>query len=579
MMPFLRPQYWTKMKGRSILSGTCLLLVTVFMSLTVQAQNERILNYKTKIEVNEDRSITVTELIKVHVEGYVFKRGITRYLPTTRYLNDRLINVHYDIEMVLKDGIKEPYHTESQGNGIVMYLGYPDVFLEPGDYTYTIVYSVKDQIGFYDDYDEIYWNAVGTENQVPTDRASCEVILPKGTDVIQQSAYVGSRGKSDQDFTVDQNGNVIHYTVTRRLAPGEGFTVAVGFEKGVMPEPGLWERLGSVIILILAFIFLLPYYVYTWIKHGQDPPSPASYPLWESPDNLSAASINYVKNGSYQNKSFTASVVHLAIKGYLRIEEEEGKGWFGKTTYKLIREKEVSKELPPEEQELMSDLFSSVDVVHIDGKYDRTVERAYQAHKSRLHTQHRQFIWKGHNARLLVVPALVTIGAIVMAIITMTKSSYGSPVNTTALIAFIPLSIAFFGFYVWLIRKPTVKKLDLRARIKGFQMYLELAEKDRLAILNPPDMTPDHFEAMLPFAFALGVEHIWTEKFKSILDKMQYAPHWNNSRSMIYFSSHFGQDFGRSFAGAATPPSKSGSGSGGGGFSGGGGGGGGVGGW
>ena len=96
-------------------------------------------------------------------------------------------------------------------------------------------------------------------------------------------------------------------------------------------------------------------------------------------------------------------------------------------------------------------------------------------------------------------------------------------------------------------------------------MYLELAEKDRLALLNPPEMTPNHFEAMLPFAVALGVEHVWTEKFKSILDKMQSAPHWNNSANMLHFSNHFGRDFGRSFAGAATPPSKSGSGSGGGG--------------
>ncbi|MDX1586214.1 MAG: DUF2207 domain-containing protein [Balneolaceae bacterium] len=579
MMRLHRLNYGTQITERSCLSWAFVALF-VFTSLTGQAQKERILDYHTRIEVEDDRSITVTETIKVHVEGFVFKRGITRYLPTTRYLNDRLVNVHYDIKRVEKDGQKEPYHTESQGNGIVLYLGSRDVYLEPGDYTYTIQYHVNDQIGFYDDYDEIYWNAVGTKNQVSTERATCEVVLPEGTEVIQQAAYVGSRGEKDQDFRVQQDGNVVRYTVTRALAPGEGFTVAVGFEKGVMPEPGFWDRLGSLIILLLASIFLLPYYIYTWIKHGQDPPTPASYPQWEPPDGLSAASINYVKNGYYQNKSFTASVIDLAIKGHLRIEEEEDKGWFTKKkTYKLIREKESSGELPSEERQLMSALFGIHDEVHIDGEYDSTVEGSHKAHKSSLKAQHSGFIWKGHNARLLVVPALVTIVAIVLAIITMTRSSYGASVNTTALIAFIPLAIASFGLYVWLIRKPTVKKLDLRARIKGFEMYLELAEKERLALLNPPDMTPSHFEAMLPFAFALGVEHTWTEKFKSILDRMNYAPRWTNSTSMMYFSSHFGQDFGRSFAGAATPPSKSGSGSGGGGFSGGGGGGGGVGGW
>ena len=110
-------------------------------------------------------------------------------------------------------------------------------------------------------------------------------------------------------------------------------------------------------------------------------------------------------------------------------------------------------------------------------------------------------------------------------------------------------------------------------------MYLELAEKERLRLLNPPDMTPDHFETVLPYAFALGVEHAWTEKFKNILEKANYQAQWNNSASPIYFSDHFGRDFSQSVSGAATKPSDSGSGSGGGGFSGGGGGGGGVGGW
>ncbi|HKK88550.1 MAG TPA: hypothetical protein VJ917_06845 [Saprospiraceae bacterium] len=217
--------------------------------------------------------------------------------------------------------------------------------------------------------------------------------------------------------------------------------------------------------------------------------------------------------------------------------------------------------------------------MHIDGKYDKIVGETYKSHKASLNTQHRSFIWKGHNGRLLVIPGLVTLAAIILSLIVMTRSSYGSGINSTALATFIPLALICFVFYIWLIRKPTVQKLDLRARIKGFRMYLELAEKDRLNLLNPPDMTPSHFEAMLPFAFALGVEHQWTEKFKSILDQMQYEPQWNNSANMIYFSNNFGKDFGRSFAGAATPPSNSGSGSGGGGFSGGGGGGGGVGGW
>ena len=109
-------------------------------------------------------------------------------------------------------------------------------------------------------------------------------------------------------------------------------------------------------------------------------------------------------------------------------------------------------------------------------------------------------------------------------------------------------------------------------------MYLEMAEKDRLNLLNPPEMTPVHFEEALPYAFALGVEHVWSTKFKSILEDAQYRPDWNRG-APIYMSNSFGRSFNENVSGSATRPSESGSGSGGGGFSGGGGGGGGVGGW
>ena len=111
-------------------------------------------------------------------------------------------------------------------------------------------------------------------------------------------------------------------------------------------------------------------------------------------------------------------------------------------------------------------------------------------------------------------------------------------------------------------------------------MYMELAEKDRMNLLNPPGMTPEHFEAALPYAFALGVEHLWTKKFAKVFEEANYQPDYYRGNNMMYFGSHFGRDFTSNMSATATPPPPAGgSGSGGGGFSGGGGGGGSVGGW
>ena len=159
----------------------------------------------------------------------------------------------------------------------------------------------------------------------------------------------------------------------------------------------------------------------------------------------------------------------------------------------------------------------------------------------------------------------------------------GASLNLVALGLFAPLALIALFIYGYLIKRPTEEKLKLQSEIEGFKMYLEMAEKDRMNLLNPPDRTPEHFEAMLPYAFALGVEHKWSSLFETILSAAAYQPNWSNNRH-IYVSNHFATDFSRSMTQTATPPSDSnsggfGGGSGGGGFSGGGGGGGGVGGW
>jgi uncharacterized membrane protein len=122
----------------------------------------------------------------------------------------------------------------------------------------------------------------------------------------------------------------------------------------------------------------------------------------------------------------------------------------------------------------------------------------------------------------------------------------------------------------------------------GFKDYLEVAEKDEMNLRNPPEKTPQLFEAYLPFALALGVEQVWAEKFAAVLGAIRgprgggYQPSWYSG---AWDSSRIGSNIGSVSSGlgsaissSVTPPGSS-SGGGGGGFSGGGGGGGGGGGW
>ncbi len=559
-------------------------LSILFFSGFLVAQEERITNFDVLLEVHADRSVTVTEKITYRNDGAP-KRGIVRYMPTHRDMKGQSMKMLYDIIKVERDGQKEPYIEKSDSGYRIFYIGDKNIYLDPGQYTYTIQYKVPDQIGLFEEYDEIYWNAIGTDVQFVVEKASCQVKLPAGASIVQEAAYVGGFGKKGNEYKVESFGSDLLYNVTRPLQPKEGFTVAVGFEKGVIEPPGLFERFGTLIVIILGFLILLPYYVYTWWKYGVDPPKPASYPIFESPEELSAASISYISKERYQNKSFTASIIKLAIKGYIKIEEEDKKGFFTNSKiYHLIKLKDVDDSLPVEESRLMEALFSGGrTIAEIDGEYHPYVEKALDRHKNSLKHQHRSFITEGHNAKFLVTPILITIAVGIIAVLILSRSSMGEGINLVTMLAFFPIAIVGIIIYTFLIKKPTTEKLLLQSKIDGFKLYLEMAEKDRLRLLNPPEQTPEVFEEALPYAFALGVEHQWTEHFKNILDDAQYRPEWTNSHP-VYFGNNFGRSFSSSVNSSALDPAKDGSGggfsgSGGGGFSGGGGGGGGVGSW
>ena len=139
-----------------------------------------------------------------------------------------------------------------------------------------------------------------------------------------------------------------------------------------------------------------------------------------------------------------------------------------------------------------------------------------------------------------------------------------------------------------LLKAPSVAGRKLLDRIEGFKMYLAVAEKDRLNLLNPPERTPELFEQYLPYALALDVEQAWAEQFADVLGRSangqgSYSPYWYSGNGWdgsdpSGFVTSCGSAFSSAIASASTPPGSS-SGGDGGGSSGGGGGGGGGGGW
>ena len=260
----------------------CLTALFLAASVSPGVAQEEILDWHSDIEVHEDGSMTVTETIRVRAEGNQIKRGIYRDFPT-KY-KDRAgnrVTVDFSLLGVERDGRPEPHHTKDLSNGVRIYAGSSNVFLDPGEYRYRITYRTDRQLGYFDEHDELYWNVTGNGWAFPIRQASAAVTLPPTVPAqsLRMTGYTGPQGSREQALTweTDSSGRTV-YRSSRPLAPKEGLTIVLGWEKGHIAEPGRAERTVFWITdnmtsaaAVAGLVLLLLYYLWAWRRAGKDP--------------------------------------------------------------------------------------------------------------------------------------------------------------------------------------------------------------------------------------------------------------------------------------------------------------------
>jgi len=148
------------------------------------------------------------------------------------------------------------------------------------------------------------------------------------------------------------------------------------------------------------------------------------------------------------------------------------------------------------------------------------------------------------------------------------------------ILSFLPFSAVY-----WLLvskRSYTAKGSSVISHLKGLEMYIELAEKDRLeflqsptgALLKPSELTGKQvlklYEEVLPWAILLGLQKQWGQVLTELY-REQGSPSWfSGAPFMTQSLSSFGQALSSSLA-TSSSGGSSGSGSSGGGGGGGGG--------
>ena len=350
-----------KKRTLRLLMSIAILFAASFVAFA-QQQTERIIRFHSDIKIETDGRIEVAEHIKVYAGGNEIKRGIVRELPLYRENDKRKkVKMDYSILLVQCNGGDTKYRTERSSDKLEVYIGDANVQLSAGEYDYTIVYESYGHIGFFDDFDELYWNVTGTEWIFPIEQASAAITLPGVAKAIQTDFYTGVKGAKGKDCRVEDRGNIQVFKSTRRLARGEGLTAAVGFTRDIITRPPppskavvFWNKHTYGICGLAGAVICLLYFLISMLMAGKPHIKPVAIPLFTPPRNLSPASIRYLTKKKYDNKSFTATLVEMAVKSAMSILCDE------KKTYSLVN-KINTERLRPEEQQMHTTIFAGTE--------------------------------------------------------------------------------------------------------------------------------------------------------------------------------------------------------------------------
>src|SRR3990167_4937141 len=556
------------------------IIILFFCVVPYTFAQEKINKFDTEITVNKDGTVDIVEIINYDF-GEEYRHGIYREINIFKVNNE---NKKYLLKFKVSgvtnlDGIKYKYtQSEDRGRGkLILKIGDPDKTIT-GVNSYIISYTVFGTITYFSDHDEFYWNTTGNDWNVPITISSSNIKLPEDINLEETSAlcYTGVYESSENNCSITEENNTINIQTSKNLNSNEGLTTVVSFPKNhiAVLEPQIyipfWETwLGNILKfilfgllilgIILWYVFYPIYIIYRWFRYGRDPSALiGKVRAWFNPPKtkegrpLTPGEAGTLIDETVHLHDISSSIVELARRGYLKIEEKKKKDF-----YFIKRKKyEVDKKLLLFEKELLQGIFSSSKNVRLKDK------KLYSTISTVKEEIYNQLVKDGFFPKnpekirnfyiLISILGLVTVN--------------------------IPLALiaAIFGRIMPRKTLDGVNAANISHSLKNFlgsqERQLEFQAKNQM-----------FFEKLLPYAVAFGVEKVWARRFQDINMK---EPDWYSGQSTTFNSVIFANSLNSSFKSVATSatPTTSSSGfssgsSSGGGFSGGGGGGGGGGSW
>lgn len=510
------------------------------MAVPAYASAEQINSFDSLATLSKSNVLTVKETI-VYDFGSESRHGIYRTIPTDYPTSN---NKHYYVNVALQsvtgeDGISIKADESSNSGSEVFKIGDPNRTLT-GVHTYVVTYTISPIITAGDKGQLLNFNVTGNDWQVPILKASSTLVLPEGVTALGSACYTGPAGSAAQDCKLDGTTAATN----GYLPAGDGLTVLYDLPAGtvsaLLTPSDVRIPTGVYIFLAALVVSLLTLVIWLWIvlvrkfreKRRKDRQTVIAQ--YEAPKGQSPGDIGYLIDDKGDMVEITATLIDLAVRGYIKIEQTRPKSFLKSARYKLTKLK-PSDGLARYESTLFNALFTEGEEVELQ-ELDRT---AMAAATASVHKElKRRLTTLGYYSDSKKLKGVWE------------KAVQGGRLTDE-------------GAKAW-------------AQVAGLKLYLSVAEKDRLKFTDAPERTPERFNKLLPYAIALGVEKEWAKQFEGI-DVEQSTTWYTGNYASGFLVGSMVDDLGGGFSSAVASSfvvasSSSSGGSSGGGFGGGGGG-------
>ncbi|MGC3953526.1 MAG: DUF2207 domain-containing protein [Propionicimonas sp.] len=504
----------------------------------------RIRNYDVVATVDADGGVTHVQLDLAFDFGGDPGHGPYVTLPLRQEIEGdpdhwRMLDVTVG-EVLSPSGADATVETQEESGNLLIRIG-SEGRTFTGIQRYRINYSIRGLIATnqaQSGLDEFNWNVVGTGWEVPIDQVTASVTGP--ADVQRVACFGGDWFR--EACGADRSGRTASFT-----ASGSPVQIVAGFPAGTFSnaEPRFTTRYhignmfpvtpvtggitGVLTLLGLGWLFRRTRrgsrdQVYLGLTPGMTPApgqqavigeGTAKAPVavqFQPPADARPGELGVLTDHTADNTDITATMMDLAVRGYLKIEQTGRKDW---TFTKLA----TNQGLVGYERHLFDGLFDKGPVVETDDLKDSSYSDLLTGTRSRMYDRvTKELHWFTRNPSTVRVLAIVGgLGLVVggaLVGVALGFVGYGL-IGLAGVLTGIGVLIANNRFGA-----RTADGSAVLAQTKGFELYLSTAEADQIRFEEGIDV----FSRYLPYAVIFGVAERWTKVFAQLEAQGRYTP-------------------------------------------------------